>query len=85
MPSQRGQAPYGVLKEKLRGASSSKDRPQFRQAARSEKSMVSPVSTSSMPTTPSVRPSAVSIESERRRPMSAFSTNRSTITSMSCL
>src|SRR3954463_2465062 len=31
-PSQRSQAPYGELKEKFRGANSSKDRPQWAQA-----------------------------------------------------
>ena len=73
-PAQCEHAPYGVLNENCRGASSSKLMPQFRQAKFCEKecrsgSAASPL-TISTSTTPCVRPIAVSSESASRDRMS---------------
>ena len=84
-PVQRGQAPWGELKEKMRGSSSGIEVPQCRQAKRSEKVLTSPVSTISRSTRPSASPTAVSIESVRRLRRSGRMTSRSTTTEMSCL
>ena len=86
-PSQVGQAPYGELKEKFRGASSSKLIPQCVQASACEKVCRSSPSCvcTAMVAMPSASSSAVSMESATRRRMSGFATSRSTTTSMVCL
>ena len=89
-PSQRSHAPYGELNEKLRGASSSNERPQCVHARCSENVSVSlslvvtavVAGTISTSATPSARRSAVSSESVRRRSMPVRRTSRSTTTSM---
>ena len=87
-PSHVGQAPYGELNEKLRGASSSNESPQYVHASFCEK-----VCTSSWPSCvttateaiPSASSKACSIESATRLRMSGLATNRSTTTSIVCL
>ena len=69
-PWQRSQAPWGELKEKIRGSSSGIEVPQLRQANCSEKSSGSAVcssSTISTSTRPAASPAAASTDSERRR------------------
>ncbi len=83
MPPQSAQAPYGLLKENMRGDTSGKDTPQAAQANRSEKRWEGP-STASTCTTPSARRSAVSSESLSRDPRLSRMTRRSTTTSMVC-
>ena len=88
-PSQLGQAPYGELKLKLRGASSSNDSPHVGQARCWLKVRVSSSSggspsraTSWTSATPSASRSAVSSESVSRRSIPSRLTRRSTTTSM---
>ena len=83
MPLQAVQAPYGLLKEKLRGCRSSNDSPHWSQAKCWLNESVGP-STMSTSATPSARRSAVSSESVSRRSMPFRRTRRSTITSMVC-
>ena len=87
-PVQRGQAPWGELKEKMRGSSSGIEMPQCRQANRSEKVWISgspSLGTVSISRIPSASATAVSTESARRLRVSGFITRRSTTTAMSCL
>src|SRR3712207_5326475 len=87
-PSQRSQAPCGLLNEKVLGCISAMEAPQLVQVKVSEKSMDSPEpipSTVSICTSPSDSFRAVSTESVRRRSMPSRITSRSTTTSMSCL
>ena len=83
-PVQRGHAPCGELKEKIRGSSSGSETPWSGQAKFSEKRSVSP-STTSMATSPSASAAAVSIDCARRWRRSGFITSRSTTTSIWCL
>src|SRR3974390_2244330 len=89
-PSHSSQAPYGELNEKLRGASSSNDRPQCEHARCSEKVRLSGSSAEHsrgrIPTsaTPSASFNAVSSESVSRRSIPERRTNRSTTTSIVC-
>ena len=83
---QRGHAPWGALKEKIRGSSSTRLGPWTGQANFSEKVRTLPSSsTSSISTSPSASVTAVSIESASRLRRSVFITSRSTTTAMSCL
>ncbi len=86
-PSQWEQAPYGELKEKLRGASSPYDVPQVGQARCwlkvTERSVPSE-STIWISAMPSASRSAVSMESVSRRSTPSRRTRRSTTTEMSC-
>ena len=84
---QRGHAPAGALKEKIRGSSSGIEMPHSRQANFSENVSVRVgcSSTSSISMIPSASATAVSIESASRLRRSAFITSRSTTTAMSCL
>ena len=84
-PSQLGQAPKGLLKEKSRGSISSMVKPETGQANLAEKVVRSPLSASSAITSPSVSPSPVSTLSARRVASEGETTTRSTTTSMSCL
>ncbi len=87
-PWQRSQAPWGELKEKIRGSSSGIEVPQLRQANCSLNSSVSPACAPSRISTsirPAASPPAASTDSERRRRRSVFITSRSTTTEMSCL
>ena len=85
-PWQRSQAPWGELKEKIRGSSSGIEVPQFRHANCSEKSSgAASSSTSSTSISPAARPAAASTDSERRRRRSVFIASRSTTTAMLCL
>ena len=87
-PSQREQAPCGLLNENVRGCISAMEAPQLVQVKFSEKSIESPepsFSTVSIKTNPSDSFSEVSIESVRRRSIPSRTTSRSTTTSMSCL
>ena len=88
-PWQRSQAPWGELKEKIRGSSSGIEVPQFRQANFSEKSICSPSPPPSSIISTSTRPApsaaAASTDSESRRRRSGFITSRSTTIEMSCL
>ncbi len=86
-PWQRSQAPWGELKEKIRGSSSGIEVPHSRQANCSEKSSGSAFgsSTISTSTRPAASPAAASTDSERRRRRSGFITSRSTTTETSCL
>ena len=87
-PSHVGQAPYGELNEKLRGAISSNESPQWVHASDWEKfCSSSPPSwvCTAIDAMPSASSSAVSIESATRRRMSALATSRSTTTSIVCL
>ena len=83
MPPQAGQAPYGLLKENMRGETSGKDTPHLTQASRSEKSIAGPSTTSTW-ATPSASRSAVSRESASRVPSPSRTMMRSTTTSMVC-
>ena len=83
-PVQRGQAPCGELKEKIRGCSSGSETPCSGQANFSLKSMVSP-STTSTATSPSASAAAVSTDCVSRWRRSGLSTSRSTTTSIVCL
>ena len=86
---QRGQAPWGELKEKIRGSSSGIEIPQCRHAKRSEKvsTRASPPSRGSVSISriPSASATAVSTESASRLRASGFMISRSTTTEMSCL
>ena len=87
---QRGQAPCGELKEKIRGSSSAMDGPCSGQANFSENVRIllpapSFSSTSSTSTRPSATDTAVSMESASRLRTSGRMTRRSTTTEMSCL
>ena len=82
---QRGQAPCGALKEKMRGSSSGNEIPHSRQANFSLNVSVRSSSTSSTSTIPSASETAVSIESASRLRSSLRITSRSTTTAMSCL
>ena len=84
-PVQRGQAPCGELKEKMRGSSSASETPCSGHAKFSLKSIVSSVSTTSIATSPAARPAAVSIDCASRWRRSGFITSRSTTTSIVCL
>src|SRR5215203_4912421 len=87
-PSQRSQAPCGLLKENVRGCISAIEAPQFVHVKLSENSIDSPCpsfSTVSTWTSPSASFSAVSTESVSRRSMPSRITSLSTTTSMSCL
>ena len=84
-PSQLGQAPKGLLKEKSLGSISSMVKPETGQANLAEKIVRSPVSASSATTSPSLSASPVSRLSARRAPRVGDTTTRSTTTSMSCL
>ncbi len=83
-PWQAGQAPCGLLNEKMRGWISGMEMPHARQANFSEKVSLGP-SASSTSMRPSDRRAAVSMESVRRRRRPSFMTRRSTTTEMSCL
>src|SRR5215204_2086508 len=83
-PVQRGQAPCGELKLKIRGWSSGSPTPCSGQAKRSENVSSSPSTTSTL-TRPSASASAVSTESVRRWRRSDFMESRSTTTSIVCL
>ena len=83
-PWQAGQAPCGLLNEKMRGWISGSEMPHATQANFSEKVSVGP-STSSTSMSPSARRAAVSTESVRRRRTPSFMTRRSTTAEMSCL
>ena len=90
-PSQAGQAPAGALKENSRGSISVMVKPETGQANLSENRIlfgsVSPSSrvANSAVARPSASRRACSIESARRYSMPAFTTTRSTTTSMSWL
>ena len=94
-PRHTGQAPYGELKEKFRGAGSSKLMPQWVHARCCEKVMASSPSPSPSPpappfmtrtsAVPPVSARAVSIDSVRRWRMLSRRTRRSTTTSMVCI
>ena len=79
-----GHAPWGELKEKIRGWSSGSETPCSGQANRSENVSSSP-STTSMTTSPSASATAVSIDCQSRVRRSDFITSRSTTTSIVCL
>ena len=81
MPSQAGQAPAGLLKEKRRGVISGKVVPQVGQANFSENRMSSP-SSGEILTSPPVSLAASSTESVSRWRMPSFCTRRSMNTSM---
>src|ERR687885_771214 len=83
-PVQRGQAPCGELKEKIRGSSSGSETPCSGHAKFSLKSNDSP-STTSIATRPSASCAAVSIDCASRVRKSGFITSRSTTTSIVCL
>ncbi len=88
-PVHSGQAPNGELNEKERGSSSSKEMSSYGQYRcseyiRSRCGSSSGRSTKSSVIIPPARPSAVSIESVRRRLAEALTASRSTITSMVC-
>ena len=83
-PVQAGQAPYGLLKLKVRGAISPRLIPQYTQAKCSENSDSSP-STTFTRTTPAPSLRAVSTESASRAALAPFSTcSLSTTTSTVC-
>ncbi len=90
-PSHVGQAPYGELNEKLRGAGSSNERPSTGHT-RCSLNVSTSSSTDASPSrctisssaTPSASLSAVSRESVRRRAMPSRITRRSTTTSIVC-
>ena len=86
---QRGHAPCGELKEKIRGSSSGIEMPQCRQAKRSLNVSTFPSEPSrgsvSISRIPSASATAVSTESASRLRVSGFMTSRSTTTEMSCL
>src|SRR3712207_1991016 len=90
-PSQREQAPCGLLNENVLGCISAIDAPQLVHVKFSLKSIDSPrfpepsLSTVSTSTSPSASPSAVSTESVSRRSIPSRTTSRSTTTSTSCL
>ena len=85
---QRGHAPCGELKEKIRGSSSGMTGPWSGQANFSEYSVTVPLpslGTVSISIIPSASATAVSIESARRLRRSPRMTRRSTTIEMSCL
>jgi hypothetical protein len=88
-PSQREQAPCGLLNENVLGCISAMDAPQFVHVKFSLKSIDSPLapslSTVSTSTSPSESPRAVSTESVSLRSIPSRTTSRSTTTSTSCL
>ena len=86
-PWQRSQAPWGELKEKIRGSSSGIEVPQLRQANCSLKSSGARPRRRAISTSisPAAMPAAASTDSERRRRRSVFITSRSTTIEMSCL
>ncbi len=87
-PVHAGHAPCGLLKEKLRGAGSSMEIPQYTQAKSFEKSIsptLVPSSTGMSRMRPSLSLAACSSESCRRLRRSGLTTTRSTTISMSCL
>ena len=80
---QAGQAPKGLLKEKMRGSGFGREIPQSGQEKCVEKTMSFPPMM--LPTImPSPSFSAASTESVRRRRMPSFTMMRSTTTSMVC-
>ena len=83
-PKQVSHAPYGELKEKFLGASSSKLVPHLGHAKCWLTVIGSPPSTSSISATPSASRSAVSSESVKRRLMLSLRTSRSTMMSIRC-
>ena len=83
-PKHSGQAPNGLLKEKLRGSTSSTLMPQSGQANPSDIIKFSP-SITSISTRPDVRCRTFSMESVRRFSIPSFTTRRSTTISMLCL
>ena len=83
-PAQCGHAPYGLLKEKALGASSSMEIPQFGQARLAEKSISRSPGPISARSTPPESASAVSSESFSRERMSSRRISLSTTTSMVC-
>ncbi len=88
-PSQCEHAPYGLLKEKFRGAKSSNDFPSLGRdkcwlKTISSFSAPSSRATISISATPSLRDSAVSIDSVKRLSIPFFITKRSTTTFIVC-
>ena len=83
-PKHSGQAPKGLLKEKLLGSISSMLIPQSGQAKLWLKVTGSPSMTSTI-SSPSVSASTFSMESVRRRSIPSFTTRRSTTISILCL
>ena len=83
-PKHSGQAPKGLLKEKLRGSTSSTLIPQSGQAKPSDIMKFSPSMTSTS-TNPEVRCRIFSIESVRRFSMPSLTTRRSTTIWILCL
>ena len=80
---QAGQAPKGLLKEKMRGSGFGREMPQSGQEKWVEKTISFPPMM--LPTImPSPSFSAASTESVRRRTMPSFTMMRSTTTSMVC-
>ena len=89
-PVQRGHAPCGELKEKIRGSSSGIDRPvvgagELLGVQRDRLARRPRCGTVSISTIPSASATAVSIESARRLRRSPRMTRRSTTIEMSCL
>ncbi len=82
-PKHSGQAPKGLLKEKLRGSISSMLTPQSGQAKLVDRFIGSPPMTSTV-SRPSDRATACSMDSARRLPMPGRTTRRSTTISMVC-
>ncbi|CPU65694.1 Uncharacterised protein [Mycobacteroides abscessus] len=91
MPVHSGHAPYGALKENVRGSISSSasswsfGHARFSEKRRSRAGSSASASTSSTTTSPPASPRAVSTESVSRRWTPSRATRRSTTTSMSCL
>ena len=83
-PKHSGQAPNGLLKEKLRGSISSTLIPQSGHEKLWLKFIFSPSKTS-MTNSPSASSSAFSTESVRRFSIPSFTTSRSTTISILCL
>ena len=83
-PPHAGQAPYGLLKENIRGETSGNEMPQRTHARRSENTQAWPPSGTSTTTTPSASRSAVSSESASRAAPVSRMTRRSTTTSIVC-
>ena len=83
-PSQRGQAPIGLLNENRRGSSSGSEYPHTGQAKRAEKMCSRPESISTANARPSEWRSAVSKDSARRCLASGRTFRRSTTTSTVC-
>ena len=84
-PSQEGQAPIGLLKEKRRGSNSCKEYEQTGQANLLEKIISLPVSISTIMALPSAKRRAVSKDSAKRCWISGRTLMRSTTTSIECL